>query len=273
MKKRTTTILLIIMFLVGLFVLMYPTISNLYNEKVGSYAISNYDKNISEKSNQDIDLTLKKAEQYNKELNENKVNFKNGKSENENYMSQLKVSNNDSIMGYIKIDKIKLKLPIYHTTDEPILQKAIGHLEGSSLPIGGNSTHSVLTGHRGLPSAKLFTDLDKLEVGDLIEIKVLNKTLTYRVNETRIVEPQEVDSLKIENDKDLLTLVTCTPYGVNSHRLLVHANRTDNIVDDESFITSDARVLDSLIIAPIVAMPILIVLFIILVISKKKSKK
>lgn len=272
MKKKLTTIFLIVTFIVGFLVLMYPSISNYYNEKVGSYAISSYEKSVSDTSQQDIDSILEKAEEYNKELAENQIPFKNGKSEDKNYMSQLKLFEEESIMGYITIEKINLKLPIYHTTDEPILQIAVGHLEGSSLPIGGEGTHSVLTGHRGLPSAKLFTDLDKLEKGDLIEIKVLNKTITYKVRDTSIIEPQQVDSLKIEEGKDLLTLITCTPYGVNSHRLLIHGERTDNVISDEVFVTNDAMVIDSIFIAPLIAAPILVILFIASTVSKKKRK-
>ena len=174
-------------------------------------------------------------------------------------------------MGYVEVPKIKTTLPIYHGTDENVLQVAIGHIEWTSLPTGGESTHCVLSGHRGLPSAKLFSDLDKLEEGDLFMLRVLDEVLTYQVDQILIVEPHVVDSLMIEEGKDFVTLVTCTPYGVNSHRLLVRGYRVDNIEESKKIhVTSDAIEIEPLIVASIIACPIFLILLIIVMLPKRK---
>lgn len=244
--------------------MMYPTISNIYNKMVGSYVIGNYDGVVSNIEKEDINSVYEKAQQYNKELLEKPTILKEGTSEDENYLSQLKLKDSDGVMGYVQIDKLKIKLPIYHSTSEPVLQRGVGHLEGSSMPIGGEGNHSVLTGHTGLPSAKMFTDLEKIQISDLIVIKVLDKTLTYKVKEIETVLPQEVESLNPVEGEDLITLVTCTPYGVNSHRLLVHAERTENISDNIAS-TNNTQVgslftINSLIIVSLVS--ILLIVFI-----------
>ena len=189
------------------------------------------------------------------------------------YESLLNVSGN-GIIGYIEIPSINCSLPIYHGTDEAILQIAVGHIEGTSLPVGGSGTHCVLSGHRGLPSARLFTDLDKMVIGDTFLMRVLDETLTYEVDQIRIVLPYELDALEIEEGKDYCTLVTCTPYGVNSHRLLVRGHRIENQEEAQAIrITADAMQIEPLLVAPIVAIPMLLILLVILLLPKKSKKK
>ncbi len=207
--------------------MLYPTFSNYYNEMMGSYSIAQYDGFIKNTSAEDLLALYNQAQAYNEALLKNPTGIQVGASENEDYLNQLLLDKQGSAIAYINIDKINVKLPIYHGSSSAVLQVGIGHLEGSSLPVGGMGMHAVLTGHTGLPSAKLFTDINKLENGDLIEIRVLNETLKYEVTGSRVVLPDDLSSLKTVEDQDLLTLVTCTPYGVNSHRLLVHASRVE----------------------------------------------
>ena len=179
--------------------------------------------------------------------------------------------NGVGIMGYIDIDAIGVELPIYHGTDSSVLNIAVGHLEGSSLPVGGESTHCVLSAHRGLPSARLFTDLDRLKTGDTFTLSVLNRLLTYEIDQILIVKPEEVDTLAIEPGQDLCTLVTCTPYGINSHRLLVRGHRVENAAPKpEIFVPADMVQIDPLVVTPIVAVPMLLVLLIFLLIRYRK---
>ena len=189
------------------------------------------------------------------------------------YESQLNIDGN-GIMGYIEIDKIGVSLPIYHGTSDAVLQVAIGHLDWTSLPIGGEGSHCVLSGHRGLPSAKLFTNLDKLEVGDTFVMRVLDEMYTYEVDRILIVLPQDTDALRIVKGMDYCTLVTCTPYGINTHRLLVRGHRTENAATVRDIkVTSDATRIDPLIIAPMIAVPILILLFIFVVGTDRRRSK
>ena len=273
MKKHISTIMLVIIFFIGLFVFLYPTISDYYNKKVGSYAISQYDEELKNTTGEQIESILEKGAEYNKKLLTKSPKYINGAPKDEEYSYQLRVPGND-MMGYIEIDKIKVKLPIYHGTAEPVLQKGIGHIEGSALPISGIGNHSVLSGHRGLPSAKLFTNLDKIELGDEIVIKVLGKTTRYTVTKINIVEPQDVSLLEVEADKDLITLVTCTPYGVNSHRLLVRAENSKYVKSSDIVINNDAVEIDSMYIAPIIAVPMLAIILIgvigVLIYKRKK---
>lgn len=209
--------------------MLYPTFSNYYNEMMGSYSIARYDDFIKNTSDEDLLSLYNNALLYNEALLERPIGIQVGASENVDYLEQLVIDERESVIAYISIDKINVKLPIYHGSSSAVLQVGVGHLEGSSLPVGGIGMHAVLTGHTGLPSAKIFTDINKLENGDLIEIHVLNKTLTYEVTGSRVVLPDDLSSLNTVEDQDLLTLVTCTPYGVNSHRLLVHASRVEEI--------------------------------------------
>ncbi|WP_297630944.1 class C sortase [uncultured Clostridium sp.] len=233
MKRKLSNIGLILVFILGFIILIYPKVSNYYNSLVGSYSIGKYEKEIEKIDEVKVDEILEKGRKYNKELLKKGFSIKTGKSTDENYLNQLKV-NEEEVIGFIIIDKINVRLPIYHGTSEPVLQRGVGHLEGTSLPIGGEGMHSVLTGHTGLPSAKLFTDLEKLEKNDLIIIKILGETFTYKVNEKEVVLPEEVENITPVKGKDILTLVTCTPYGVNSHRLLVKSEKTNNIEEEKN---------------------------------------
>ena len=213
------------------------------------------------------------AQAYNQSLIDKADRYDMTDEERTKYESLLNVSGN-GIIGYIEIPSINCSLPIYHGTDEAILQIAVGHIEGTSLPVGGSGTHCVLSGHRGLPSARLFTDLDKMVIGDTFLMRVLDETLTYEVDQIRIVLPYEMDDLEIEEGKDYCTLVTCTPYGINSHRLLVRGHRIENQEEAQAIrITADAMQNEPLLVAPIVAIPMLLILLVILLLPKKSKKE
>ena len=227
-KKHISTIIIALIFLAGLGFLLYPTVSNLWNRAHQSRAIATYTKQVEKLDDSQTKEMLKAARKYNKSLLKKSDHWKLSKKDKKKYESLLDVSGT-GIMGYIEIPKIDCSLPIYHGTDEGALQIAIGHLEGSSLPVGGKSTHCVLSGHRGLPSARLFTDLDQMEEGDVFVLNVLGRKLAYEVDQIKVVLPDEMSDLEIVQGKDLCTLVTCTPYGINTHRLLVRGHRTKYI--------------------------------------------
>lgn len=284
-KKKggnASTIILVAIFFVGLSVLLYPTISDFWNEKRQSQAIINYDDLIVDLTPEDYSEIFAKADAYNKKIRNMSTPFLSHKNIADEYYSTLDVNGN-GMMGYITIDKIKVQLPIYHGTSDQVLNSAVGHVEGSSLPVGGKSTHSVLSAHRGLPSAKLFTNLDKLVVGDIFTIRILDRTITYQVDQILIVLPQKIDDLYIEEGEDYCTLVTCTPYGINTHRMLVRGTRIENIEPDRVInVITEAYQIDPLIVTPAVAAPMLGILLVILLVrsgkggkekSKKKSKK
>ena len=194
------------------------------------------------------------------------------KNLDEMYYSTLDVNGN-GMMGYITIDKIKVQLPIYHGTTDQVLNNAVGHVEGSSLPVGGESTHTVLSAHRGLPSAKLFTNLDKLEIGDTFVIKILDRTITYKIDQILVVVPQKIDDLYVEKGKDMCTLITCTPYGINTHRLLVRGVRTENAEPEKTVnVITEAYQIDPLIVTPAVAAPMLGILLVVLLVRSGKNK-
>lgn len=232
MKKKSSTIVFVIIFLAGLSLLLYPFVANEWNNYRQKRLISSYESKVSElESDGEIDYEAewKRAEAYNKALLPSILpdSFAIASASDEpdkEYMSCLDITG-DGMMGIVEIPKINIKLPIYHTTDEDVLAKAAGHLEGSSLPIGGKNSHAVISAHRGLPSASLFTDLDKLKEGDHFLLQILDDTLCYEVDQISVVEPEQTDSLAVEDGEDLVTLLTCTPYGVNSHRLLVRGHR------------------------------------------------
>lgn len=271
MKKHLSSIILVFIFFVGLSVMLYPMISDYVNSKTQTRAIANYDAVLSEMKEENFDELFAQAEVYNEELRKNPDSFYRPE-EIEGYQDILNVGGT-GIMGYISIDKIKVELPIYHGTDEGVLQIAVGHLEGSSLPIGGKSSHCVLSAHRGLPSAKLFTNLDQLEVGDTFCINVLNRRMTYEVDRIRIVEPSEVEELQITEGEDYCTLMTCTPYGINTHRLLVRGKRCANEKENPViYISGDAYIIDPLIVIPAVAAPMLLLLLIVLLVRYRKKK-
>ena len=261
MKKGTVRLIFIIMFILGIVILLYPSISQYYNSFVQSSAVSNYDKIFANMKDKDYSKDFKDADKYNEQLFKLKYPLAQYKKIS-GYKDLLNVNNN-GMMGYISINKIKVEIPIYHGTGASVLNVAVGHLEGSSLPVGGKSTHSVLSAHRGLPSAKLFTDLNKIEVGDIFEITVLDRKLTYQVDKISVVEPNDVTNLKIKKNEDYVTLMTCTPYGLNTHRLLVRGVRIENIENKKIYVTTEAFKINSLIVAPIVASPIILVLLLI----------
>ena len=272
-KGYTSTIILVAIFLVGLCILLYPTVSDFWNEKRQSQAIINYDDLIVDLTPEDFTEHFRKANEYNSKLRLITSPFIGYKSLEKEYYDTLDV-NGDGMMGYITIEKIKVQLPIYHGTSDKVLNSAVGHVEGSSLPVGGAGTHSVLSAHRGLPSAKLFTNLDKVEVGDIFTIRILDKTITYKVDQILVVLPDEINNLCAEKSEDYCTLVTCTPYGINTHRLLVRGNRIENIEEDKKVnVITEAYRIDPLIVTPAVAAPMLGLLLIFLLVKSSKEKK
>lgn len=274
MKKGTfSTIILILVFLAGLSLLLYPTVSDYWNSLHQSKAITEYAEQVADLDNDVYEKLWADANSYNQALQDKADRYEMTDEERAEYESLLNVSGN-GIIGYIEIAKIGCSLPIYHGTDEAVLQIAVGHIEGSSLPVGGEGTHCVLSGHRGLPSARLFTDLDKLSEGDTFILRILDEVLTYEVDQILIVEPYEMNELEIEEGKDYCTLVTCTPYGINTHRLLVRGRRVDNIEEAGTVrVTADAMQIEPVIVAPLAAVPMLIVLLIVLLISTRKKKR
>ena len=271
MRKHGTTILLLILF-IGLSLMLYPTFSNWWNSMHQTRAIVTYSQQVAQLDNDSYEQFWEEAHAYNRSLLGRENTFLLSDEQKAEYDRLLDVSGL-GIMGYIEIPSIQVALPIYHGTDEAVLQIAVGHLEWTSLPVGGESTHCVLSGHRGLPSARLFTDLDKLTVGDRFLLRVLDEVLTYEVDQILIVEPHETDALKIEPGKDLCTLVTCTPYGINTHRLLVRGHRVENEREAKTVrVTSDAIQIEPYLVAAVVAVPILLVLLIVLLIPKRRKK-
>ncbi|MDD7282021.1 MAG: class C sortase [Erysipelotrichaceae bacterium] len=257
-KKNHTTLILVLILLMGLSLLLYPSISDYWNSFHQSRSIIEYTQNVSTLDTEEYKKLWNLASDYNSKLIEKNNEYVLSSDEKKEYESLLNVSDN-GVMGYVEIPKIKCNLPIYHGTDESALQVAIGHLEWTSLPVGGESTHCVLSGHRGLPSAKLFTNLDELEIGDTFMLHVLDETLTYEVDQILIVEPQQTKNLKIVEGEDLCTLVTCTPYGINTHRLLVRGHRIEN-QDKSVFVNADALQIEPMVVALGLAIPILVIL-------------
>ena len=268
MKKSKIGLVLVLMLLVGVCGLLYPSVSQYWNTKTQSRAVSNYQDILASIKPEDFTAYFEAADQYNQDLNALTFPLLDyGKLGN--YEQTLAVSGN-GIMGFITIPKIGIELPIYHSIRTEVLNIACGHLEGTSLPVGGESTHCVLSAHRGLPHAKLFTDLDKLEVGDTFQITVLDRTLTYQIDQIKVVRPNEVNDIQIVEGEDLCTLLTCTPYGINSHRLLVRGTRIENAAP-KLYVTSNAYKIDSLVATPVVAAPILLILLIVLMVKYRDT--
>ena len=237
MKRKMGTGILILLFLVGLSLVLYPTVSDWWNSMHQSRAISSYTQALENTDTALYEQIRASAQNYNRELPREDSRFEMTEEEKKVYMQELNLTGN-GIMGVLEIPGLDVEMPIYHTTEESVLQGAVGHIEGSSLPVGGVGTHCALSGHRGLPSARLFTDLDKMDTGDVFMMHILDETLTYQVDQVLIVLPHEVEALAIEEEKDYCTLVTCTPYGVNTHRLLVRGQRTidaEDIEEEEVF--------------------------------------
>ena len=275
MRKNLSTIILILIFLVGLSVMLYPSVSDAVNRKHQSRAVASYAEEVEQLSDADYQAYFDAADAYNRQLNTTpnafyKPDLVSG------YAQTLDISGT-GIMGYITIPKISVELPIYHGTDEGVLQVAAGHLEGSSLPVGGAGTHAVISAHRGLPSAKLFTNLDELEVGDRFTITVLNRVLTYEVDQISIVLPTEIDQLLPTEGMDYVTLMTCTPYGINTHRLLVRGKRVETTESQKHIrVAADAFRIEPIIVATILAIPMLLAALVGVLVAphlRKRSKR
>lgn len=275
MKKKNnnwTTVFLVLLLLAGVSLLLYPSLSDYWNSMHQTRAIASYAETVSQLDTAQYDEMWKAAQDYNRSLAQRETAFALTDEQKAAYESLLDVSGL-GVMGYIEIPGIDCSLPIYHGTEESVLQVAVGHLEWSSLPVGGEGTHCVLSGHRGLPSAKLFTNLDKLAVGDTFLLRVLDEVLTYEVDQILIVEPEQVDALGIVPGEDYCTLVTCTPYGINTHRLLVRGHRVENTPEAARMhVTADATQFDPLLVAPVLAIPVLLLLLMILLVPKRRRK-
>ena len=272
-KGNLSTFILGLILLAGLSLLLYPSVSNYWNSLHQSKAIATYAEDVVNLDNDTYDQLWQDATSYNQSLLTRSNTYLLSDEQKAEYDRLLDVSGL-GVMGYIEIPEIDVSLPIYHGTGESVLQIAVGHLEWSSLPVGGESTHCVLSGHRGLPSAKLFTNLDKLQEGDTFLLRILNEVLTYEVDQILIVEPQETSALQIEEGKDYCTLVTCTPYGINTHRILVRGHRIENAEEAKVIrVTADAMLIDPVIMAPLVAAPMLLVLLLCLMFTPPKKKR
>ena len=271
MKNHRSTILLILILLIGLSLMLYPSFADWWNSFHSSRAIASYEEQVANIDDAQYEELWDAARDYNQSLLHRPNDFLLSDEQQEIYKSLLDIGGN-GIMGYIEIPMIDVMLPIYHGTKESVLQIAVGHLDWTSLPVGGAGSHCVVSGHRGLPSARLFTDLDKLKVGDVFMLHVLNEILTYEIDQILIVEPQDTDPLLIEPGKDLCTMITCTPYGINSHRMLVRGHRIESQEEAKVIrITADAVRIEPLMVAPFVAVPILLVLLILLLLPKQKK--
>ena len=277
MRKHSSTMIAGIIFLTGLSLLLYPSISNLWNARHQTQVVAEYTKRMESLEDTEKEKALTKAAQYNEALCQDTGRFTPSQEMTAWYRSLLD-ADKTGMMGYITIPEIKCKLPLYHGVEDTVLQVGIGHLEGSSLPVGGASTHCVLSGHRGLPSAKLFTELDELQKGDIFLLHVYDQVLTYEVDQIRIVEPGDYGPLKIEEGQDLCTLLTCTPYGINTQRLLVRGKRIKNRAGEDVRVTSDAAKMNTVVVAAGLAVPLLFISFIVVDLTgrgfgKKKRTK
>ncbi len=270
MKSRKSTIILLISFFIGLSVLLYPSISSYWNSKTQSEAIVDYESMLAQYKPEDYTAIFEEADDYNRELLQLEEPLLEHTRLTE-YHSILNVSST-GMMGYITVPKISQELPVYHGTSDGVLSVAVGHLEGTSLPVGGKSTHSVVSAHRGLPTAVLFTHLDRMEVGDTFYFTILDRTITYEVDEIRIVEPHDTSLIRIVEGKDYCTLLTCTPYGINTQRLLVRGHQVDATQTRNIYIANEAYRIEPLIVMPIVALPIIFVLLIYVMVAPVKKE-
>ena len=245
MKSKIATFFVVLFFIAGLGVFNYPVISTLYNQLHEGTVMASYDEKVAQMEQEELDALYKQAQDYNRKIAEEGPTvqdaFEQGETVEDELYDQTLNMEGSGVMGSIEIPKIHVFLPIYHGTSPDVLEVGVGHLQGSSLPVGGDTTHSILTGHRGLPSAELFTNLDQLEEGDIFYIHILRKTLAYKIYNIETILPEEVETLIIEEGKDLITLVTCTPYGINYHRLLLHAERTVYEEPEQEINTAEAR--------------------------------
>ena len=272
MRRHKTVIFLTLGFLVGICILLYPAFSDYWNSKTQSRSITNYESVLENLDEEVYKTLLENAHAYNKALYETDYPLMDY-TKVPGYYDTLAITDNDMI-GYLKIDRISLELPIYHGTSDAVLNKGVGHLEGSSLPVGGENTHCVMSAHRGLPSSKLFTDLDRMEIGDTFQIIVLDQVLTYQVDSIKIIEPNNVNDLQIIEGGDYCTLFTCTPYGINTHRLLVRGVRIETIKEKPIiYVSNEAFRIEPLLVTPAVAAPMLFVLLIHLLVKYREPPK
>lgn len=275
MKKHLSTLLLVAVFLLGVCILLYPTASDYWNSLHQTRAIGAYEDALAGMTRRDYDAAFQQAEDYNRALAALDAPMSEYQSLSDAGMDYEEILNINGvgIMGYIDIDAIGVELPIYHGTSPDVLNVAVGHLEGSSLPIGREGSHCVLSAHRGLPSARLFTDLDQLQEGDTFTITVLDRLLTYEIDQILIVEPEQVDALAITPGEDYCTLVTCTPYGINTHRLLVRGRRVENAREKAHvYVPADMVQIDPLVVTPAVAAPMLAILLVFLLVRYRKRR-
>ena len=272
MRSHKTVTFLTLGFLIGIFVLLYPAFSNYWNSKTQTRVIVDYESVLEQLEPEDYTAIFEAAYDYNDKLNRLDFPLRNY-AQIPGYYDTLKVEGT-SIIGYLKIDKIKVELPVYHGTSDTVLNVGVGHLEGSSLPVGGESTHSVMSAHRGLPSSKLFTDLDRLEIGDTFNITILDKVLTYQVDQVKVITPKEINDLQIVEGKDYCTLFTCTPYGINTHRLLVRGIRIETITEKPViYVANEAFRIEPLLVTPAVAAPMVLVFLIHLMVKYREPPK
>ena len=272
MRKHKTVIFLTLGFLVGFCILLYPAFSSYWNSKTQSRAITNYESVLENLKPEDYAAIFENAHAYNKALYETDFPLTDY-PDVPGYSDTLCITGNDMI-GYLKIDRIGVELPIYHGTSDSVLSRGVGHLQGSSLPVGGENTHSVMSAHRGLPSAKLFTDLDRMEIGDTFQIVVLDQVLTYQVDQIKVITPREISDLQIVEGMDYCTLFTCTPYGINTHRLLVRGVRIETIKEKPAiYVSNEAFRIEPLLVTPAVAAPMLLVLLIHLLVKYREPPK
>lgn len=268
-KQKWSTFVLLFVFFIGLSVMLYPAISTYWNSRTQSQAIVDYEKILDSIPETDYSAVFEAADNYNGELK--KLNFPLIEYDRiKDYHEVLDISGT-GMMGYLTIDTIGVELPVYHTTDDDVLSIAVGHLQGTSLPVGGEGNHTVVSAHRGLPTATLFTNLDHLEVGDTFRFTILDRTITYQVDQIKTVDPADTADLVMEPGEDQCTLLTCTPYGINTHRLLVRGTRIENVEQQTIHITSDAHQIEPLIVTPIVALPILFTLMMIVLFKPVKK--
>lgn len=273
MKKHLSTIFLFLIFFIGLSLLLYPTFADWWNSFHQSRAVASYVEQVANMDDDQYQEIWNAAWDYNRSLIDRPNDYLLSDEQRQHYNALLNIGGN-GIMGYIEVPKLDIVYPIYHGTDEAVLQIAIGHLDWTSMPVGGEGSHCVVSGHRGLPSARLFTDLDQMEVGDTFLLRVLDEVLTYEVDQILIVEPQVTDDLLIVEGEDLCTLITCTPYGINSHRMLVRGHRIETEeVKAVRRVTADAVQIEPVIVAPFVATPMLLILLIALMLPKPKKRK
>lgn len=269
-RKNLVTIILVGLMFIGVGLIIYPSVSDYWNSFTQSRIIMSYADSISEMDSDEYERIMSSARQYNEELKTKESRWNMTEEEWSRYMSELNVDGAGS-MGYITIPKIDIMLPINHSTEEKVLQSAIGHIEGTSLPVGGEGTHCVLSGHRGLPTARLFTDLDKLKEGDTFTLTIMNEMLTYQIDQIRIVEPTDYSLLQFEEGADYCTLLTCTPYGINTQRLLVRGKRIAN-PNGEAKVVADAIQVEATYVAPFIAVPIIFVLLLWMVIAARARR-